>query len=84
MLKNPKKREAPDFTGIAPFMGLGTQLAISVVGLFFLGYWLDSEFDSLPVFTIIFSFLGAFGGIYNFIKSVIQLNESKKKNIDSE
>ncbi|MBU1100635.1 MAG: AtpZ/AtpI family protein [Bacteroidetes bacterium] len=84
MIGIPKKRKAPDYTGIAPYMGLGTQLAISIIALFFLGYWLDSKFNSLPIFTIIFSFIGGFGGIYNFIKSVIQINDNKKKNIDSQ
>lgn len=66
-----------------PYLGLGTQLAITMVVMFFLGYWIDGKWETLPLFTIIFSFLGAFGGIYSFIKSVILLNEKKKKDINS-
>lgn len=66
-----------------PYLGLGSQLAVTMVAFFFLGYWLDGKFDTLPLFVIIFSMLGMFGGIYNFIRSVTQLNERKKENNDT-
>jgi F0F1-type ATP synthase assembly protein I len=68
------------YSDIAPYIGLGTQLAITIVVMFFLGRWLDQKLDWTPILTITFSFIGGFGGIYNFIKTVLDLNERKKIN----
>lgn len=57
---------------IGPYIGLGMQLAVTVTLMVFLGIWLDKEFDLSPVLTIVFSFLGVFAGMYNFIKSAIK------------
>jgi len=62
-------------------MGLGTQLAATIILMFFLGRWLDVEFDTKPWWTIFLSFFGGVAGIYNFIKAILtdpKLN--KKKN----
>ena len=66
-------------TQIGPYMGLGTQLAATMVAMFFLGYWIDQKLNSLPIFTVIFSFLGGFASIYNFIKAVLNSNKKKQK-----
>lgn len=63
---------------IGPYLGLGTQLAATVVLMFFLGRWLDKEFSTTPLFIIVCSFAGSAAGIYNFIIAVLNLN--KKKN----
>ena len=57
---------------IGPYIGLGMQLALTVTAMVFLGIWLDNKFELSPVLTIIFSFLGVFAGLYNFIKSVLK------------
>jgi ATP synthase protein I len=56
---------------VGPYLGLGLQLAITVTAMVFIGIWLDEKFELSPVLTIIFSMLGIFAGMYNFIKSVI-------------
>lgn len=66
------------FKDVGPYLGLGTQLAATIVLMFFLGRWLDSQFKTFPVLQILFSFLGGFASIYNFIKTVLQLNNKKK------
>lgn len=63
---------------IGPYLGLGTQLAASIILMFFLGKWIDEKLQIYPILTIIFSFLGGFAGIYNVIKSTIELNKKKK------
>jgi F0F1-type ATP synthase assembly protein I len=63
---------------IGPYLGLGTQLAATIVLMLFLGKWLDEEFELFPILTILFAFLGGSAGIYNFIKTVLKLNEKKK------
>jgi F0F1-type ATP synthase assembly protein I len=63
---------------VGPYLGLGTQLAATIILMFFLGRWLDGEFDTSPLLTICFSFLGGFAGIYNFIRAVLNLNKRNK------
>ncbi len=63
---------------VGPYLGLGTQLAASIILMFFLGRWLDGQLGTHPILTIILSFLGGFAGIFNLIKSTINLNDKKK------
>jgi len=63
---------------VGPYLGLGSQLAATVVLMFFLGRWLDSQFKTFPLLLILFSFIGGFAAIYNFIKTALQLNNKKK------
>jgi F0F1-type ATP synthase assembly protein I len=74
----------PEFTKISntykqigPYLGLGTQLAATVVLMFFLGRWLDEMLSTMPLFIILFSLAGSSAGIYNFIKAVLNLNKKK-------
>jgi ATP synthase protein I len=64
-----------------PYLGLGTQLAATIVVMFFLGNYLDKKFDLYPWLSISFGLFGGFAGIYNFIKIVLELNK-KSKNIE--
>ncbi len=75
--KNSKKITTT-INQVGPYMGLGTQLAATIILMFFLGRWLDEKFGTSPYLVIGFSFLGGFAGIYNFIKEVMKLNNGKK------
>jgi ATP synthase protein I len=55
-----------------PYLGLGLQLAATVIVMVFLGIWLDGKFDTSPWLTVIFSFLGIASSLYNFIKTVLK------------
>ena len=82
-MKMSKENKIPEklsnsFKDVGPYLGLGTQLAATIVLMFFLGRWLDSQFNTFPLLIIIFSFLGGFAAIYNFIRVVLQLNNNKK------
>ncbi len=69
------------YTKIGPYLGLGTQLAATVIIMFFLGKYLDDKFELFPWLTVSFSIIGAFAGIYNFIKTVLQINIKRKIDI---
>lgn len=84
-LKDPEDENSSDenypgkkYAEIGPYLGLGVQLAASIVLMFFLGYWLDGKFGTSPVLTIIGAFLGGFVGIYSVIKTVLDLNRKNK------
>ena len=69
------------FKNVGPYLGLGTQLAATVIIMFFLGKYLDDQLEFFPWLTISFSIIGAFAGIYNFIKTVLQINSKDKIDI---
>lgn len=71
--KNPLNNNL--FKDYAPYLGLGAQLAASVIIMVFIGVWLDGKFDSSPYLTLIFSFLGIAAGMYHFIKSVTRIDK---------
>ena len=80
MIKSKKNGQgiSGSYNTIGPSLGLGTQLAATVIIMFFVGRWLDAKFNTTPLMILICSFLGGFAGIYNFIKTVLQLNEKNK------
>ncbi len=70
--KNSSKEENENPNSWANYLGLGTQLAVTVVVMVLLGVWLDEKFSTKPVLTVVFSFVGVIGGLYNFIKTTIK------------
>lgn len=79
MEKNRDERST--YRQIGPYLGLGTQLAATIVIMVFLGKWIDDSYDTSPLWLLICSFFGAFAGMYNFINAVIK-EEKKQKNSD--
>jgi ATP synthase protein I len=55
-----------------PYLGLGLQLAVTVIVMVFLGIWLDGKFNTKPWLTLIFSFLGIASALYSFLKTVLK------------
>jgi F0F1-type ATP synthase assembly protein I len=67
------------YAEIGPFLGLGVQLAVTVVIMALIGNWLDEKFHKAPLFLIIGAFFGAFAGMYNFIKAALDIEKKSKK-----
>ena len=72
MKKDDEGETKSIITELAPYLGLGLQLAVTVTAMVFLGIWLDDKFGTSPIFTIICSFLGVSAALYNFIKTVLK------------
>jgi ATP synthase protein I len=64
----------------APYLGLGIQLAATIVIMVYLGSWLDKYFETNNIFLLICSLFGLGAGLYNFIKTVNNLEKRKKEN----
>ncbi len=77
--KNKKEAIAKAYQQAGPYLGLGAQLAATIVLMLFLGRWLDKQLGTLPILTIIFSIFGGFAGIYNMIKTTLNLNKKKSE-----
>ena len=66
------------YKDVGPYIGLGLQLAAIVTVMVFVGIWLDGQFDTKPVLTVVCAFFGVFAGMYTFIKSVLKAGNDKK------
>jgi F0F1-type ATP synthase assembly protein I len=64
---------------IAPYSGLGLQLAVTVVLFWFIGKMIDEHYGTQPLWMIVGAMIGIAVGMYNFIKSVIELGKKKEK-----
>ncbi len=60
---------------VGPYMGLGTELAASVIGMVLLGYFLDEHFKTSPWLLLTGAAAGMTGGFYNFIREVQKLGK---------
>jgi F0F1-type ATP synthase assembly protein I len=73
------KNTSSIYKEVGPYVGMGFQLAVTVLLLIFIGTWLDKKTGHDTLFTLIFSFLGVGIGLYNFIKTVIDLRKKSDK-----
>lgn len=62
----PTRAPEPGPREVSPWAlaGLGMQFAAALVGFGYLGQWLDSRFDTSPVFLLAGVFLGGGGTFY--------------------
>ena len=60
-------------TEFGPYLTIGMQLAIAVVGFFFLGQWLDGVFGTSPWLMITGLLLGTAGGFVSFFHSALSM-----------
>lgn len=61
-------------------MGLGLQLAVTIVFMILVGDWLDGKFGLKYVFTLSFAVLGIASGMYNLIRTINVIEKRKVKN----
>jgi len=80
MKLEPDKIKGPNnfYKEVGPYVGLGLQLAVTVTVMVFVGIWLDGQFETKPILTVVFAFFGVFAGMYTFIKSVLKAGNDKK------
>jgi F0F1-type ATP synthase assembly protein I len=54
----------------APYLGIGTALAVTVLAGLGGGYWLDGQLGTRPVFFLAGGILGLGAAMYHFMKTV--------------
>lgn len=68
---------------VGNYLGLGVQLAATIVLLLYGGKWLDEKYNTGSTWTLTGAVLGVVAGMYNLIKTVFELekkeNAAKKK-----
>lgn len=69
---------AKSLRDVGPYLGLGLQLAVTIVAFVLLGSWLDDKFSQNYIFTLIAGVLGIGIGLYNLIRTVTYLEKRSK------
>ena len=64
-----------EFENFAKYLGVGLQLATTLLVGVFAGYFLDRKFHTLPFCTLGGSMLGLIIGFYSFIRQVNKKDE---------
>jgi F0F1-type ATP synthase assembly protein I len=77
--EDDKKKYIDSIQQAGQYLGLGTQLTATILLMFFFGRWLDSKLHTTPFLILLFTFIGATAGFYNFIKTVLQINKRQKR-----
>jgi F0F1-type ATP synthase assembly protein I len=62
----------PSRDSASSFLTMGLQLAGAVVAFFFLGYWLDTQWQTKPWLSIVGAVIGVAGGLTKFIRDAMQ------------
>lgn len=74
MIKRSKGDDKQAFRKAGPYLNIGYTLLGSILFFAYLGYWVDKWSGKKPIFLITGLFLGLFGGFYNMIKVLQQLD----------
>ncbi len=73
------KKKTGTYVAIGPYVSLGIQFAATILIFVFLGWWLDDKFATTPFFLILGTLLGAGGGFYKLYRTLMDLNERRKR-----
>jgi F0F1-type ATP synthase assembly protein I len=69
---------AKSLRDVGPYLGLGLQLAATIVVFVLVGGWLDKKYTQKYIFTLIAGLLGIGIGLYNLIKTLAYLEKRNK------
>ncbi len=81
LFKNPLLKHSSDWV---KYSGIGIELVVIILLFLFLGLWLDKEFNTKFIFTLVLTLLGFLGGFYNFYLTIKRISENKKNKIDKQ
>jgi F0F1-type ATP synthase assembly protein I len=77
MPEDKKGREPGDWgtalRDVAPYLGMGTTLAVTVLAGLGGGYWLDGQLGTRPLFFVVGGLVGLGAAMYHFWKTVTGL-----------
>ena len=74
--KNQEKKKGSNAASLGKALKISTELVAAVFVGSIIGYLLDSWFDTKPMLTICFFFMGVAAGILNVFKSAKKMNRN--------
>ena len=78
-MKKNKSFSLKTFSKYISVGAIGLHLVSGIIVGVFVGYYLDKFFNTSPLLTIIFFFLGVITGFYNMYKDVLKYIEKEEK-----
>ena len=72
-----RSRKSNIIAELAPYLSLGTQMTATIAVLGFVGWYLDSQFESGPLWTIVGLVVGSVVGLYGFLRQVSVLQRKR-------
>jgi uncharacterized membrane protein YeaQ/YmgE (transglycosylase-associated protein family) len=81
MMKNSANKDDTKIAiaQIGKYLGLGLQLAVTVVAPLLAGDWIDKHYNTGTLWTIICGVVGCVVGLYDFISQVLNSEKKTKK-----
>ncbi len=70
-------RRPPTGSGrdVAPFLGLGIQLAATVLIMYLVGYWVDGKLGTYPFGQVVGGLIGCVGGLIAFAREASRMGD---------
>jgi predicted F0F1-ATPase subunit len=65
---------------VSPLLTMGWQLVITILLFSALGWWLDKEFHTSPVWILILSVFGIVAGMIYFIRTALNFEKKRELN----
>jgi ATP synthase protein I len=72
-----KRLAIPGLRILGPYLTMGMELAIAVVGMFLIGRWLDSVWGTEPWLMVVGLAIGVTGGFIRFFRKAIDLGKEE-------
>jgi len=69
--KNKSSQQGNVMRDMAPYLSLGAQMSGAIVVSGAIGWWIDSQFQTAPVFLIIMLLFGIISGMTMFIRAAL-------------
>jgi F0F1-type ATP synthase assembly protein I len=77
--KKTENDSGSKFNSVGPLLGVGSQLAVTMVAFVLIGKYIDDKNNTHPTWTMIFSFLGIIIGLYSFLKTIFSMHKKTPK-----
>jgi ATP synthase protein I len=71
------RSSTPGLRTFGPYLTMGMELAIAVVGMFLIGRWLDSLWGTDPWLMVVGLAIGVTGGFIRFFRKAIDLGKEE-------
>jgi F0F1-type ATP synthase assembly protein I len=75
--KSPKVLSS--YAQAGQYIALGMQFAASILVFMLGGWWLDGKLDTLPLFLLLGTFLGAGAGFYRMYRTLVEAQKKEKR-----
>lgn len=73
--KSKSSHQANVMRDIAPYLSLGAQMSGAIVVSGAIGWWIDSRFQTDPVFLIVMLLFGIISGMTMFIRAALEADK---------